>query len=62
MGHIRIERRKGEESLREEKGVIPGPGPRVEGVGGSADPMLDVRADVYLITGRERRSAESDKA
>jgi catalase len=63
LGEIRIEKRKGEEeSLREQKDVIFDPVPRVEGVGVSADPILNVRANVYLITGRERREAEVTKA
>lgn len=46
-----------EESLKEQKKVIFDPIPRVEGVEVSDDPLLDVRASVYLISGRQRREA-----
>lgn len=48
-----------EASRGEEKKVIFDPVPRVEGVRGSGDPLLDVRADVYLISGRQRRGADA---
>jgi catalase len=41
----------------EQKYIIFDPIPRVEGVGPSADPLLDVRAGVYIISGKERRAA-----
>lgn len=63
LGEIKIEKTKGEEeSLREQKDFIFDPVPRVEGVDVSADPLLDVRANVYLISGRQRREAEVAKA
>jgi len=46
-----------EDSLAEEKKMIFDPIPRVEGLERSADPLLDVRAGAYLISGRERRAA-----
>ena len=46
-----------EESLKEQKRVIFDPIPRVDGVEVSDDPLLDVRASVYLISGRQRREA-----
>lgn len=47
-----------EESRKLEKNVIFDPIPRVEGVEASDDPLLDVRAAVYLISGKGRRAAE----
>lgn len=47
-----------EESRNLEKNVIFDPIPRVEGVEASDDPLLDVRAAVYLISGKGRRAAE----
>jgi catalase len=48
---------EGEESLRIEKNTIYDPIPRVEGVEPSADPLLEMRAAVYLMSGKERRAA-----
>lgn len=47
-----------EESERVQKYVIFDPTPRVEGVEASDDPLLDVRAATYLISGKGRRAAE----
>ncbi|KAF2276010.1 heme-dependent catalase [Westerdykella ornata] len=59
LGRVRIEKAvEEEESLKEQKRVIFDPIPRVEGVEPSADPLLEVRANVYLISGRQRRQAE----
>jgi catalase len=44
-------------SEEEQKTLIFDPIPRVEGIEPSADPILDFRASLYLISGRERRSA-----
>lgn len=47
-----------EDDDAEQKSIIFDPIPRdVPGVEPSADPLLDVRAAVYLISGRERRAA-----
>ncbi|KAK2044031.1 heme-dependent catalase [Colletotrichum somersetense] len=40
-----------------QKNIIFDPIPRVDGVSPSEDPLLQVRAGVYLISGRERRQA-----
>jgi catalase len=40
-----------------QKQIIFDPIPRVEGVDPSEDPLLELRAAVYLISGRKRRSA-----
>lgn len=45
-----------EEDAAQQKTVIFDPIPRVEGIEPSADPLLDVRAALYLISGRERRA------
>jgi catalase len=47
-----------EESKTLQKRVIFDPIPRVEGVEASDDPLLDVRAAVYLISGKGRRAAD----
>lgn len=46
-----------EESKREQKRIIFDPIPRVEGIEPSDDPLLELRANVYLVSGRERRAA-----
>ncbi|OBT75799.1 hypothetical protein VF21_05584 [Pseudogymnoascus sp. 05NY08] len=46
-----------EEGGKEQKRVIFDPIPRIEGVEASDDPLLEMRAAVYLISGRERREA-----
>jgi catalase len=45
------------DNLAEQKQIIWDPIPRVEGIESSADPLLDLRAAVYLISGRRRRAA-----
>lgn len=46
-----------EEGGNEQKRVIFDPIPRIEGVEASDDPLLEMRAAIYLISGRERRAA-----
>lgn len=46
-----------EDDAEEQKKLVFDPIPRVEGIEPSADPLLDVRAGLYLLSGRERRSA-----
>ncbi len=41
----------------EQKKIIFDPVPRVDGIEASADPLIELRAAVYLISGRRRRSA-----
>jgi len=41
----------------EQKHIIFDPIPRVEGIEPSDDPLLELRAAIYLISGRKRRSA-----
>lgn len=55
LGEVRVEGVV--EGEGEERRIIFDPVPRVEGVEGSGDPLLEMRAGVYLISGRERREA-----
>jgi catalase len=45
------------DSLAQQKQIIFDPIPRVDGIGASADPLLELRAAVYLLSGRKRRKA-----
>ena len=47
------------ESKKEQQRLIFDPIPRVQGIEPSDDPLLDMRAAVYLISGKERRAAPS---
>jgi len=42
---------------REQKKIIFDPIPRVDGIEPSADPLLELRAAIYLLSGRRRRQA-----
>ncbi|HTH53664.1 MAG TPA: catalase family peroxidase [Edaphobacter sp.] len=46
------------DSLAEQQHIIFDPIPRVDGLEPSDDPLLELRAAVYLISGRRRRAAE----
>jgi catalase len=48
-----------EDSLVQQKQIIFDPIPRVEGIEPSADPLLELRAAIYLLSGRERRAAKA---
>jgi catalase len=41
----------------QQKHIIFDPIPRVEGIEASADPLLELRAAIYLLSGRRRRAA-----
>lgn len=41
----------------EQKTIIFDPIPRIDGIEASADPLLELRAAIYLISGRRRRAA-----
>lgn len=59
LGRVRLESTlPEEESKRLQKQVIFDPIPRVDGVEASDDPLLDVRAALYLISGKGRRAAD----
>ena len=45
------------DNAAEQKQIIFDPIPRVEGIEASADPLLELRAAIYLISGRRRRKA-----
>jgi len=45
------------DSAREQQHLIFDPIPRIDGIEPSDDPLLELRAAVYLISGRRRRSA-----
>jgi catalase len=47
------------DSMAQQKQIIFDPIPRVEGIEPSADPLLELRAAIYLISGRERRAAKA---
>lgn len=58
IGSIKVEGVVGEGNDEEQRKIIFDPVPRgVKGVETSGDPLLDMRADVYLMSGRERREA-----
>ncbi len=57
LGSVRVEKVVPEgEQAGEQKKIIFDPVPRVEGVEGSGDPLIELRAGVYLVSGRERRA------
>ncbi|KAM0819137.1 putative Catalase core domain-containing protein [Seiridium cardinale] len=56
LGVIKLES-VADDQATQQKHIIFDPIPRVEGVEASADPMLQARAGIYLISGKERRSA-----
>jgi len=47
------------DSLAQQKHIIFDPIPRIDGIEPSADPLLELRAAIYLLSGRERRSAKA---
>ena len=47
------------DSLAQQKHIIFDPIPRVDGIEPSADPLLELRAAIYLLSGRRRRGAPS---
>jgi catalase len=46
----------------EQQQIIFDPIPRVDGIEASADPLFEPRANVYLMSGRRRRSAGKSAA
>lgn len=58
LGTIKLDIVESErDSKKDQQRIIYDPIPRVEGTEPSADPLLDMRAAVYLISGKERRAA-----
>jgi len=47
------------DTLAQQKHIIFDPIPRVDGIEPSADPLLELRAAVYLLSGRRRRAANT---
>jgi len=45
------------DTLAQQKHIIFDPIPRVDGIDSSPDPLLELRAAIYLLSGRRRRSA-----
>ena len=45
----------------ERRKIIFDPLPRIDGIDSSGDPLTEVRADVYLLSGRRRRAALSNR-
>lgn len=50
-----------EHNAEEQQRIIFDPIPRVDGIEPSDDPLLEVRAAVYLISGRRRRQASTQQ-
>ncbi len=46
------------DTVAQQQHIIFDPIPRVDGIEPSADPLLELRAAVYLLSGRERRTAK----
>ncbi|KAK4894075.1 hypothetical protein LTR27_007659 [Elasticomyces elasticus] len=62
LGTIKLDKIETQpESLGHEKKIIFDPIPRVDGIKPSDDPLLDMRATVYIIGGKERRAAPEVK-
>ena len=49
------------DNAAEQKHIIFDPIPRVDGIEPSADPLLELRAAIYLISGRRRRAAKLEE-
>jgi catalase len=45
------------DNAKEAQRIIFDPIPRVDGIEPSDDPLLELRAAIYLISGRQRRAA-----
>ena len=48
------------DSFAQQKHIIFDPIPRVDGIEPSADPLLELRAAIYLLSGRRRRAAKQE--
>jgi catalase len=47
-----------DDQVPDRRKIIFDPLPRIDGIDSSGDPLTDVRADLYLLTGRRRRAAQ----
>jgi catalase len=45
----------------QQKQIIFDPIPRVDGIEPSGDPLLELRAAIYLLSGRRRRAAKQEE-
>jgi catalase len=59
FGTITLTARVDEQAAKRRK-IIFDPLPRVDGIDSSGDPLTQVRADLYLLSGRRRRAAHGD--
>jgi len=50
-----------EDNPAQQKQIIFDPIPRVDGIEPSADPLLELRAAIYLLSGRRRRAAKMEE-
>jgi catalase len=50
------------DDAHEQKRIIFDPVPRVDGIDPSEDPLIELRAAVYLLSGRRRRAAAATAA
>jgi catalase len=57
LGSVKVESIV-ENNDKEQKYIIADPIPRIQGIEPSDDPLLELRAAIYLISGRQRRAAE----
>lgn len=63
LGTLKIEKTLGEEESRaQQKQIIFDPIPRIDGVEPSDDPLLEMRASIYLVSGKQRRADKSGDA
>jgi catalase len=49
-----------DDQVPDRRKIIFDPLPRVDGIDSSGDPLTEVRADIYLLSGRRRRDASGD--
>ncbi len=50
-----------DDNLAQQQHIIFDPIPRVDGIEPSADPLLELRAAIYLLSGRRRRAAKMEE-
>jgi catalase len=53
---------KASDDAKQQKHIIFDPIPRVDGIEPSDDPLLELRAAVYLLSGRRRREAPETRS
>ena len=58
LGSLQLTETAGD-NAKDQKQIIFDPIPRVDGIEPSADPLLELRAAIYLISGRRRRAAQA---